>query len=78
MGESKELRHGDNTSHLVDLAGYGCGRYLSSFGDVANVPVFSFTAGTFSTKVYALRSFPSGGLGQQGGGKALAIARIAW
>jgi hypothetical protein len=75
---SQELLHADNPSRLVDLAGYGCRRYLSSSGDVANVRVSSFTAGIFSTKVYVLRSFPNGGLGQQGGGKALAMVGIAW
>jgi hypothetical protein len=38
---------------------------VSSSGDVANGRVSSFTAGIFSTKVYAVRSFPNGGLGHQ-------------
>ena len=75
---SQELRHADNTSHLVDLAGYGCGRSLSSSGDVANVHVSSFTVGIFSARVYALRSFPNGDWANRGGGKALAMVGIAW
>jgi hypothetical protein len=60
---SKLLR-ADSTIHLVDLAGYGCRRYLGSSDDVANVRVSSFAAGIFPTKAYALRSFPNGRSGQ--------------
>ena len=88
MGESKELRHGDNTSHLVDLAGYGCGRYLSSFGDVANVPVFSFSGNILDQSIRSAK-FSQWGIGPTGrwqsscnGGNSLVnvyiVARLCW